>query len=131
MTARSAFQSQQVDAPGVIKPDGTTITVNSETGEASAAAGEPQEQADWNQTDDTKVDFIKNKPTMPQAGNDTPQPLKNVPSPGRSSNYSREDHVHSDIELRNAIASLQEELAAMKAQIAEMQQAIMALKKTA
>jgi hypothetical protein len=54
-------------ALGGIKPDGTTITVNSSTGVATAAAAEPQAQADWNETDDAKPDFIKNKPTIPAA----------------------------------------------------------------
>lgn len=49
---------------GGIKPDGTTITVDA-NGVASASGGTEQVQADWNQTDNTAVDFIKNKPTIP------------------------------------------------------------------
>lgn len=50
---------------GGIKPDGTTITVDA-NGVASASGGSVEQvQADWNQTDNTAVDFIKNKPTIP------------------------------------------------------------------
>lgn len=41
---------------------GDNITISGNTISASAA---PQEQADWNQTDTSAVDFIKNKPTIP------------------------------------------------------------------
>lgn len=40
---------------------GTNITIVDDVISATAA---PQEQADWNQTDTTAVDYIKNKPTV-------------------------------------------------------------------
>lgn len=54
---------------GVVKPDGTTTTVDAD-GTLHATAL-PQEQADWQQTDSTKVDYIKNKPTIPHGDNET------------------------------------------------------------
>lgn len=54
---------------GLVKPDGTTTTVD-EDGTLHATAL-PQEQADWQQTDSTKVDFIKNKPTIPTGDGET------------------------------------------------------------
>ena len=42
---------------------GTNITI--ENGVISATGGAAQVQADWNQSDSSAVDFIKNKPTIP------------------------------------------------------------------
>lgn len=42
-----------------------TITISS-----SGGGGGTQVQSDWNQSDNTAVDFIKNKPTIPAAAND-------------------------------------------------------------
>lgn len=40
---------------------GTGITID----ENNVISADPQQQADWNQSDSTAVDFIKNKPTIP------------------------------------------------------------------
>ena len=36
--------------------------------EISGGEASPQLQADWNQVDNTKADYIKNKPTIPSSG---------------------------------------------------------------
>ena len=41
---------------------GTNITIQNNV---ISATGGTQQQADWNQTDNTQVDYIKNKPTIP------------------------------------------------------------------
>ena len=53
------------------KVDGTTIGINSTTKEIELKASIPaaQIQSDWSQVDNTKVDFIKNKPTIPDTTN--------------------------------------------------------------
>lgn len=51
---------------GIVKPDGTSITVASD-GTISAEGGAAQVQSDWNQTDTDEPDYIKNKPTIPAA----------------------------------------------------------------
>lgn len=60
------------------------------------ATGEANVQSDWNQTDDTADDYIKNKPTIPSGVS----PYTNDPSmdgtasAGSSNLFSRGDHVH-------------------------------------
>ncbi len=44
---------------------GTGISYNSTTGVITATAGAGQIQSDWNQSNNTLPDFIKNKPTVP------------------------------------------------------------------
>ena len=53
--------------PGIVKPDGTSITVGSDGTISSTGGSFTQQQSDWNQSDNTKVDYIKNKPTIPAA----------------------------------------------------------------
>lgn len=48
---------------GGVRPDGTTITINTSTGVISAAAGTPQVNSDWTQTNTSLKSFIQNKPT--------------------------------------------------------------------
>ena len=52
---------------GIVKPDGTTITVANDGTITAVGGGTEQIQSDWNQTDNTKKDYIKNKPTIPAA----------------------------------------------------------------
>jgi hypothetical protein len=42
---------------------GTNITIDANN--VISSTGGEQQQADWNQTDDTAVDYIKNKPVIP------------------------------------------------------------------
>ncbi|KAH0542027.1 hypothetical protein GP486_008676, partial [Trichoglossum hirsutum] len=44
---------------------GTGISYNQSTGVITATAGAGQIQSDWNQTNNTLPDYIKNKPTVP------------------------------------------------------------------
>lgn len=46
---------------------GTGISYDQTTGVISAATGFVQLQSDWNETDNTQVDYIKNKPSIPAA----------------------------------------------------------------
>ena len=52
---------------GIVKPDGTTITVTNDGTISSVGGSFTQQQSDWEQSDNTKVDYIKNKPTIPAA----------------------------------------------------------------
>jgi hypothetical protein len=76
--------------------------------------------------DKNKLDGIEDGAQVnPQAGNATPKPSAQSPNPGTSINYSREDHVHIvDSSYVDAISSLQNEFATMKAQVAEMQRCL-------
>lgn len=44
---------------------GTGISIQNNVISATGGGGGTQQQADWNQTDTTAVDYIKNKPTIP------------------------------------------------------------------
>ena len=44
---------------------GANITITNNVISATGGGGGTQVQADWNQTDNTQVDYIKNKPTIP------------------------------------------------------------------
>jgi len=46
---------------------GTGITISEQN--VISADAQPQEQADWEQSDNTKVDYIKNKPSIPSIAN--------------------------------------------------------------
>lgn len=61
-----------------------------------ASGAEVNVQADWNQTDDTKDDYIKNKPTIPSGVSPyTSNPsMDGTASAGSSNLYARGDHVH-------------------------------------
>lgn len=60
------------------------------------ATGEANVQSDWNQTDDTADDYIKNKPTIPSGVSPyTSNPaMDGTASAGSSNLFSRGDHVH-------------------------------------
>lgn len=45
--------------------NGTTLTLTSASGTTETDLGISQQQSDWAQTNNTAVDFIKNKPTIP------------------------------------------------------------------
>ena len=51
------------NAIGGVRPDGTTITINTSTGVISSAAATPQVNSDWTQTNTSLKSFIQNKPT--------------------------------------------------------------------
>lgn len=51
---------------GIVKPDGTSITVDND-GTIHSQGGAAQVQSDWNQADADEPDYIKNKPTIPAA----------------------------------------------------------------
>jgi hypothetical protein len=51
------------NAIGGVRPDGSTITINTSTGVISSAAGTPQVNSDWTQTNTSLKSFIQNKPT--------------------------------------------------------------------
>jgi hypothetical protein len=51
------------NAIGGVRPDGTTITINTSTGVISASAGAAQVNSDWTQTNTSLKSFIQNKPT--------------------------------------------------------------------
>lgn len=58
----------------LVQGSNITLSVDSETHEITISANVPtftQVQADWNQNDNTAVDFIKNKPTIPTVNNST------------------------------------------------------------
>lgn len=66
---------------------GDNIVIN---GDTISATAEPQQQADWAQTDSSAVDYIKNKPTIPaaqvqsdwnQTDNTQVDYIKNKPAP--------------------------------------------------
>lgn len=46
---------------------GSGITYNNSSGVISLTSGAGQLQSDWNESDNTQVDYIKNKPTIPAA----------------------------------------------------------------
>ena len=60
------------------------------------ATGEANVQSDWNQTDDTADDYIKNKPSIPSGVSPyTSNPsMDGTASAGSSNLFSRGDHVH-------------------------------------
>lgn len=74
-TATKVFSANQSGESTITVPN-RTYTVNGST--TTYGAGLPTledmqaiySQADWSQSDNTKVDFIKNKPTIPAAAND-------------------------------------------------------------
>lgn len=51
------------NAIGGVRPDGTTITINTSTGVISSAGGTAQVNSDWTQTNTSLKSFIQNKPT--------------------------------------------------------------------
>lgn len=74
-TATKVFSANQASESTIVVPN-RTYSVNGST--TTYGAGLPTledmqaiySQADWAQTDNTKVDFVKNKPTIPAAAND-------------------------------------------------------------
>ena len=52
---------------GIVKPDGTTITVAADGTISSSGGSFEQVQSDWAQTSTSAVDYIKNKPNIPAA----------------------------------------------------------------
>lgn len=74
-TATKVFSANQSGESTIVVPN-RTYTVNGST--TTYGAGLPTledmqaiySQADWSQTDNTKVNFIKNKPVIPAAAND-------------------------------------------------------------
>jgi len=74
-TATKVFSANQSGESTIVVPN-RTYTVNGST--TTYGAGLPTledmqaiySQADWSQSDNTKVDYIKNKPTIPAAAND-------------------------------------------------------------
>lgn len=74
-TATKVFSANQSGESTIVVPN-RTYTVNGST--TTYGAGLPTledmqaiySQSDWNQSDNTKVDFIKNKPSIPAAAND-------------------------------------------------------------
>ena len=69
---------------------------------------EPNIQADWNQTDNTKDDFIKNKPTIPEGVEPaTDKPLMDgTAAVGTQTKFARGDHRHpSDTSKQDTLVS--------------------------
>lgn len=58
-----------------------------------AAGAEVNVQSDWNQTDSSADDYIKNKPTVPSASTAAPQ-MDGAASAGSSGAWAKGDHVH-------------------------------------
>lgn len=58
-----------------------------------ASGAEVNVQSDWNQSDNTSDDYIKNKPTIPTAYTSTPA-MDGTGSAGSSTSWAKGDHVH-------------------------------------
>jgi len=54
-----------------------------------------QIQSDWNQSTNTALDYIKNKPTIPTGANIDTAVLNTTVTQGTSSNFARADHRHA------------------------------------
>lgn len=81
----------KVDGKGLSTNDYTTTEKNKLSG--IAAGAEVNVQSDWNQTTTTADDFIKNKPSIPQASSTIPT-MNGTGAVGTGTTWARADHVH-------------------------------------
>lgn len=85
---------EKVNGKGLSTNDYTTAEKNKLSGIATGA--EVNVQADWNQTNTSADDYIKNKPEIPEGVEPaTATPLMDgTAAVGSSTKYARENHVH-------------------------------------